>query len=104
MTGISQKVGNFSEQVWGISVSVVTVRVSSFEETDDSAVGEFHDMERVGDLDGVRQHRVEHAVMRTRQIQRRPPDLGTPLFTARPEPRCGSPLLCGPQQPRGDGP
>jgi len=23
MTGISQKVGNFSEQVWGISVSVV---------------------------------------------------------------------------------
>ena len=26
MTGISQGVGNFSEQVWGVSMSVVTGR------------------------------------------------------------------------------
>lgn len=25
MTGISQEVGNFSEQVWGISMSVVNI-------------------------------------------------------------------------------
>ena len=41
-------------------------------------VRELHDMERVGDLDGVGQHRVEHRPIRARQIQRRPRDVRPP--------------------------
>ena len=35
-------------------------------------VRELHDMEGIGDLDRMREHRVEHRPIRTRQIQRRP--------------------------------
>jgi len=42
-------------------------------------VRELHDMKRVRDLSGVREHRVEHRPIRTRQIQRRPADPSHPL-------------------------
>lgn len=37
-----------------------------------------HHVERVGDLHGVVQHRVEHGPIRRRQVQRRPADPLTP--------------------------
>ena len=55
-------------------------------------VGEFHHVERIGDLDGVREHRVEHRPIRSRQIQRRPLDRLAPLDGLLSEPRarrCG---------------
>jgi hypothetical protein len=46
MTGISQEVGNFSEQVWGVPMSVVKP-TSSYTKSPDSSVvndrDEFHD-------------------------------------------------------------
>ncbi len=46
-------------------------------------VGELHEVERIGDLGGGREHRVEREAPRARQVQHRPPD--------RVEPRFGSP-------------
>ena len=41
-------------------------------------VGELDHMERIGDLDCVGEHRVEHRAIQRRQIQRRPPHLVAP--------------------------
>ena len=49
-------------------------------------VGELHDVERIGDLVGVGQHRVEHRPVRGGQIERRPLDLGPPGVVAGGEP------------------
>jgi hypothetical protein len=49
-------------------------------------VGELRNVERVGDLGGVREHRVEHDPIRRRQIQRRPLDPIQPLLRAFGEP------------------
>ena len=48
--------------------------------------GELHDVDRIGDLDGVVRHRVERRTIRSRQIQRRPRDPSQPLDTALSEP------------------
>jgi hypothetical protein len=45
-------------------------------------VREFHDMERVCDLDRVGHHRVEHHPIRARPIERRPFNLGEPRVAA----------------------
>jgi len=49
-------------------------------------VPQTHDMERISDLDVVRQHRVEHAAIRVRQIQRCPANLFAPAVGAGCEP------------------
>ena len=49
-------------------------------------VRELHDMERIGDLDRVGHHRVEHQPIRARQIQRRVCDVREPLAPACFEP------------------
>jgi hypothetical protein len=49
-------------------------------------VGELHDVERIGDLGGVRNHGVEHAAIGPGQIQRRPGDPGEPFGAALGEP------------------
>ena len=49
-------------------------------------VGEAHDVERVRDLDGVREHRVEHRLVGRREIQRRPCDPGPPRLRSGGEP------------------
>lgn len=49
-------------------------------------VGELDDMERVGDLDGVWEHRVEHGPIGGRQVERRPLDPRTPRFGPPGEP------------------
>lgn len=49
-------------------------------------VREFHDVERIRDLDGVGEHRVEHRPIRTRQIKRRPFDVRPPLLRTRSKP------------------
>lgn len=46
-------------------------------------------MERIGDLDGVGQHPVEHRPIRRRQIECRPLDPGPPLVVAVCEPSTG---------------
>ncbi len=49
-------------------------------------VGELHEMERIGDLGGVGDHRVEHRPVRAGQIERRPTDLLEPRVAALGEP------------------
>ncbi len=49
-------------------------------------VGEAGDVERVDDLDGVGEHRVEHRAIRLRQIQRRSLDARPPRLGAGSEP------------------
>ena len=49
-------------------------------------VGQGDDVIRVGDLDGVGQHRVEHRAIRRRQIQRRPADPLAPAVGSGGEP------------------
>ena len=48
----------------------------------ESGVGKLHDVEWIRDLDGVREHRVEHRPIGGRQIERRPLDPSSPLVTA----------------------
>ena len=47
-------------------------------------------MERISDLSGVGQHRVERQPPRPRQVQHRPQDLITPLFGLLSEPCAGA--------------
>ena len=49
-------------------------------------VRQLHDVERVSDLDGVGEHRVEHRLVGRREIQRRPGDPGPPRFGSGGEP------------------
>ncbi len=49
-------------------------------------VGELDDVERVGDLDGVGQHRVEHRAIGVGQVERRPLHGGAPVVAAGGEP------------------
>jgi hypothetical protein len=49
-------------------------------------VGELHDVERIGDLDSVGEHRVEHRAIRRRQIERRPLDPRPPRRVSGGEP------------------
>ena len=62
-------------------------------------------MKRIGDLDGVGQHRVEHRPIRGRQIQRRPPDPVAPAVGPGGEPgarlgRCRGPATTSSSWPR----
>jgi hypothetical protein len=50
------------------------------------AVGQLYEVERVGDLDRVGQHRVEHRSVRAGQVQRGPLHLGAPLLAPLGEP------------------
>lgn len=49
-------------------------------------VGETHDVERIGDLGRLRQHRVEHAAIGAGQVERGPPDPVHPVVRTRLEP------------------
>ena len=49
-------------------------------------VGEPHHVERVSDLHGVGEHRVEHRLVGRRQVQRRPADPGPPRLGSGGEP------------------
>ena len=57
----------------GIAAALAT-RLVLYPRSDlvEQEVRELHDMEGIGDLDRMREHRVEHRPIRTRQIQRRP--------------------------------
>ncbi len=50
------------------------------------AVADSDDMERVGDLGGVGQHRVEHRPVGTGQVQGRPGDALAPLLASSRQP------------------
>ena len=67
--------------------SVVLHPASDFVET---LVGQPHQMERVGDLDGVGQHRVEHGPIRPAQVHGHEIDVGQPALTPAGQPGRGS--------------
>ncbi len=71
-----------------VAAAAVTERVVLHAAADlvEDPVRELDQMERIRDLGGVREHRVEHAAIRTRQIQRRPSDRRQPLLGPLREP------------------